>query len=101
MNHTNNTEKNPFGLAEGDIILAPYRGFHKLMKINLDKQGNLIGIYNQLFTEDGKPVNMYRPTEADLRECSPAIIKLAELKKRIDQLQNVYEILITEKNKNG
>lgn len=71
---------NKHEIKVGEYILAYNTGVHVVLSI--DEETNDV-TYNQVFTIEGKPVNLNRPATCEMKHCKPAIMFANEIRKKI------------------
>jgi hypothetical protein len=104
INQIIDTQWNRWGIMNGDIVTSQnftgiYR-VHEIERKETDGVITLVATLYQVFTLDGKPVKLNRPSYCDVNSCKPAFLLAPEVKERIQHLQNLYQFLETLKVQN-
>lgn len=89
---------NPYGIGIGDVITAYNNGIHKVIDIR-QKDKTFDVQYNQIYGEDGREVNMFRPAICEIKHCKPAVLLLPEYRKKLKRLIDFIKFLEREQNK--
>lgn len=88
---------NVYDIKVGDWILAYNSGIHEVLDI--DEETNDV-TYNQVFTIEGKPVNINRPAVCAMQHCKPSLMCIGDIRKKINMYTEFIRAL-EYKFKNG
>ena len=86
---------NSYGIVIGDVITAYNSGIHRVIDIQ-PKENSLEVTYNQIFSNFGMEMDMYRPAVCDIKYCKPAILLLPEYKKKLKWMYEFIQFLEKE-----
>lgn len=87
---------NPYGIVKGETITAYNSGIHTVIDIQPTDDGSLEVTYNQIFSNEGREINMDRPAKCDIKYCKPALLLLPEYRRKLKWLVEFITFLESE-----